>query len=181
MKDSLHRIFGYVIAYVLPGYIALWGLAAAIPPLRDWITFSPQDQQETIRFLAAVLGSVGAGLVVSAIRCGLVDLFHHQTGLPRPQVSFRALEQQLSAYLLAVEHNYRYYQFYANTAVSIPFAAASYWRSGGELGPDAIWALAVLETVLLLASRDSLRRFYSRTADILGCQSPPPAGQRLAL
>jgi hypothetical protein len=170
MKDSLHRVFGYVIAYVLPGYVALWGVAAAIPDLRDWVAFSPQDQPETVRFLAAVLGSLGTGLVVSAVRCGLVDLFHHRTGLPQPKVDFRVLEQQLSAYLLAVEHNYRYYQFYANTAVSVPFAAAAYWGFGGTLSLAALCALAALEVVLLLASRDSLRRFYRRTAEILGPQ-----------
>ena len=173
MKDSLHRVFGYVIAYVLPGYVALWGTAAAVAPLQQWLLFTPEEEPTTVRFLAAVLGSLAVGLVVSAVRCGSIDQLHHWTGLPHPRVEFRALEQQLSAFLVVVEHNYRYYQFYANMAVSLPFAVGSFWATGGSIPLNSFLAATFVEIVLLFASRDSLRRFYRRTADIL---APSQAG-----
>jgi hypothetical protein len=167
MKDSLHRVFGYVIAYVLPGYVALWGIAAATPGIQQWLLFSPEEEPTTVRFLAAVLGSLGVGLVVSAVRCASIDQLHHWTGLAHPRIEFGALEQQLSAFLIVVEHNYRYYQFYANMAVSLPLAVTSYWLSIGTIELKALVAACFVEGVLLFASRDSLRRFYRRTADIL--------------
>ncbi len=59
------------------------------------------------------MGSLAAGLTVSAVRWAIIDQIHHATGLSLPDFNFSRLTEHLLAFQLAVEHNYRYFQFYA--------------------------------------------------------------------
>lgn len=170
MEDGLHRNFGLVIAYLLPGLILLNGVGDLWPSFSPWLSSNPEAMSSVGGFLHLALASLAAGLVISAIRWAAIDSIHHVTGLSMPQMDFSELQEKLDAFQLAVEHYYRYYQFYSNTLVAVlVVGVVSHWQAGA-------WKLATygivfgLEAVLFFASRDSLGRYYSRTKVLLGAK-----------
>lgn len=175
MDDQLQRSFGLVIAYVLPGFIVVAGLSWHWPALAVWLRAEPTLAPTMGQFLYVAMASLGAGLTTSALRWAVIDSLHHATGLPQPVIDFSRLQQRLSAFSLAVEHYYRYYQFYANSLVAVLIFAGCYVAAGKLV----TWKLFVvglaLELVLLAASRDSLRRYYSRVSLLLGTFRPAAA------
>ncbi len=60
-------------------------------------------------------------MVASAVRWTVIDTLHHRTGLPPPHLDFSRLQANLDAFQMAVEHNYRHFQFYANMIVASMF------------------------------------------------------------
>lgn len=168
--DNIHRNFGLVIAFVIPGLVALWGISTFSLSLTAWLATTP-DQSPTIgSFLYLTIGSLAIGLIVSAIRWAIVDSIHHRSGVDFPEFDFSHLHEKLESFVLSVEWYYRYYQFYANMLVAI--ACAAVCRACGEIGPSISgWiGIAALEAILFAASRDSLSRYYKRVAQLLGTQ-----------
>lgn len=173
MVDSLERGFGLTIAFAVPGFVCLCGLSEFSPTLATWLSTEPPQTPQLGGFLYVVLGSLAAGLTASAVRWATIDTLHHATGVPSPSLDWRQLHERLAAFQLAVEHNYRYYQFYANGLIAnlvfaICHAANHSWSSQNVL------ILLALEVTLFLASRDSLKRFYDRAGLVLGVR--PEAG-----
>jgi hypothetical protein len=72
-------------------------------------------------------------------------------------------------FLVAVEHNYRFYQFYSNLCVSLLVVVFNH-----VLQPQlartwqTYFGLGSLEILLLIASRDCLSRYYQRLGQLLG-------------
>jgi hypothetical protein len=118
------------------------------------------------------MGSLAVGLTLSAIRWLLLDNLHHYTGIEQPNFDFSQLQANLEAFNLAVEHYYRYYQHYGNMLFAIlTTALCCRWNyAGWSWQQDA--GVLLLESILFLASRDSLRRYYERTQRLLGTTSP---------
>ena len=152
---------------MLPGFIAIWALALAWPQLPLGLTIGSAQQPTFSQGLYTVLSSLGTGLVVSALRWLLIDSLLHWTGLAAPQADFTLLHERMDAFLLAVEHNYRYYQFYANLLVSLLILAVASMRPGRSWSWEEYALLAALELLLLVTARDSLRRYYMRLGQIL--------------
>jgi hypothetical protein len=74
--------------------------------------------------------------------------------------------------LLLSKTLYRHYQFYANLFVSIGLAYALHLWSirSSPLCAEELWlflGIAVLEAILFISSRDSLKRTYSRLEQVL--------------
>ncbi len=170
MDESTERFFGYAIAYVLPGFVSLWGASALSPLLANWLSAEPQSNPAIGGVLYAILASLAAGLTISAVRWALIDTLHHHTGVPFPNPDFSKVQEKFDAYRLAIELYYRYYQFYANMFIAIAVAEACRVWSGHR--PSAVEAAAVtgIEAVNLITSRDSLNRYYTRVGQLLGTQ-----------
>lgn len=175
MHESIERNFGLTIAYVLPGFVCLWGASALSPLLTHWLAVDPTTNPSIANFLYTLLASLASGLTVSAVRWAAVDTLHHHTGVPFPDPDFSKLQDHLDAFKLSIELYYRYYQFYANMFIAIALAAGCRVTAG--LWPSARASLVViaLEFVLLLASRDSLSRYYTRIAQTLGTRTATSA------
>ena len=112
-------------------------------------------------------------MTVTAIRWACVDLVHSMTGLRAPELDFSTLPGKVDAYNLLIEIHYKYFQFYSNMFVA---TAIAYFCHRIDLGTlcHADWidpGFVVLETIFFLTSRDTLRRYYQRTQQLL---SPPP-------
>lgn len=171
MTESLDRSFGLIIAFILPGFLCLVGLTPYWPTLATWLSAEPTREPSLGGFLYVVLGSLAAGLIVSAVRWAAIDTLHHATGIARPDLNFRRLTENLLAYQLAVEYSYRYYQFYSNALIANLVFAACYQTAYG-LWPLSGWlGFLSLEAILLAASRDSLSRFYRRGSLVLGTRA----------
>jgi hypothetical protein len=169
-KESSVNDFGLLIAYVLPGFVALWGAASAVPSLRPWFGLTPDEAPTVGGFLFLTVASVGAGLVASTVRWLTVDALHHRTGIRPPAWDFGRLGRNVQAFAVLVDGHYRYYQFYANTLVALAAAyglwrVSSGWHAAPRGAPDL--AFAAVELVLFLGSRDTLRKYYRRAGELL--------------
>lgn len=159
--------FGIVIAYLVPGLVALTAMSDFLPAAESWLGLHA-DAPTVGGFLYGTLGSIGTGLTLSAVRWMTLDRVHQATGIVAPAWDFSKLQQNFDAFQGAVENHYRYYQFYGNMLLAtlfIPFAptARSQWlsaTSGWIVGSALIF-------VYFLASRDTLSKYYARTAAML--------------
>ncbi len=171
MQGISARNFGVLVAYVLPGFVTLWGAGSVSPAVRLWLVGSTASGPDVGGVLYVSMGSVAAGMTVSAVRWALVDRLHAATGLTRPAWDDSRLNEQLPAFEALVENHYRYYQFYANMLVALALAYPT-WRLATQAAAFC-WAdlgFLLIEGVFLAASRDALRNYYRRSALLLGTQ-----------
>ena len=71
--------------------------------------------------------------------------------------------------LVAVEHSYRYYQFYGNLAISLLLLLTTHvLESTTRWTWKTYTSLIALEVLLVIASRDCLARYYTRLRQLLG-------------
>lgn len=159
-----------MVAYLLPGFIALAGLAPLFPVVRNWLR--PMEQS-AIGFgptVYAVLSATAAGMIVSCFRWLLIDPLHYWTGTVPPRWDDERLDDNLAAFNYLVEAHYRFYQFYANTLVAIVWAYGinRLMRTSNLLGVGTDLAVFILCAVLFAGSRDALAKYYNRTRRLVG-------------
>ena len=172
--------FGLVIAYVLPGFVALWGVSYFSPTVESWITATQQGAPSVAGFMYVTVASLAAGLTVSAVRWAIIDNIHHLTGIVPPAWNFVNLDDKLQGFLTLNESHYRYYQFYANMFIAAGFTYSAWLVWNGKGIAAAGWAnlcFLVLEVVLFAGSRDAIAKYYSRVAQLLGTLSTSKKGR----
>ena len=171
MQELTDKNFGLLIAYVLPGFGAFHALSAVSPIASQWLA-RPPAEPSLIGFLCGMLASLGLGLFVSATRWLTIDPLLHRTGVTPPRWDFAQLATKLEAFDALVMSHYRYYQFYANLLVVMPLWGMLQLRNSAITSSATNWfALVVVETVLLLAARDTLRKYYRRAETVLNERS----------
>ncbi len=170
MKDVSSRNFGLLIAYVVPGYIVLWGLSFLSPEIRWWLSGTEQVQPSIAAFLHISIASIAAGMTASGFRWAVLDSIHHRTGIRKPQWSDSVLHERIKGYDWLVENHYRYYQFYANSLISLT-VAYSCWQispSAHAIGVGILdFAALVCFVVFYAGSRNTLDRYYRRAESLL--------------
>jgi hypothetical protein len=169
--DILNRQFGLVIAYLLPGFIALMGIAPFAPIVAGWL-----HTNQTASFGApiyAILAATTAGMVVSCFRWFLIDPIHTWTGVAKPPFNAEALEENPGAFNYLVESHYRYYQFYANTLIAVIWTYLIYrsLQLSPHLGIGTDIAALILSVILFAGSRDALCKYRTRSKQLVG-QTP---------
>jgi len=173
MNPVTDRSFGLLIAYLTPGFASLflWGRENAL--IAAWLAEHRQAAPSVGGFLYVTIASVTAGLILSTLRWALLDKLHHITGLTPPDL--KDPTTNLETYRLLVDLHYRYYQFYGSSLLVLlmlllvpPTAQLS--------GPIA--RLVILAGIVLfyVASRDTLRKCYSRIAP--DPEPPVPSHER---
>ncbi len=165
MKDVTDKNFGVIIAFLLPGFLLLWGLSFSSDAFASWLATSGGASAPTVGgFLYATLASLALGLLISAARWLVIDHLHHFTGVSDPGLNFANLKDKdrYAAFVGVVENHYRYYQYYANTLVAIVAAFVVYLVVGKEKSSATIW-LSTIATALTLffGSRDALKKYRS--------------------
>lgn len=162
--------FGVLIAFLLPGFLCLYGLSFRAEALADLLDVSGQTASSA-DFLYTALASLSIGLILNAVRWAVLDnIFHRLFHLKWPDgINWDRLsdEHALAGFQLIVENHYHYYQYYSNTFVAILTALVYNALAPGSLGwLTWLFWLAVL-LVLLIGSWDTLRRYYARATPIL--------------
>lgn len=169
--ETINKNFGLVVAYLLPGFIGLGGVALLVPAVASWIAPVPDGAGLGLGPpVYAVLSAIAAGMVFSCVRWLVLDQLLHWCGLTPPAWNFERLKQQLDVFNYLVEYHYRYYQFYGNTIVALlwtyllnrTLADAPYLGVGTDVG------VIVISVVLLAGARDSLSKYYNRTMHLIG-------------
>lgn len=168
VADTSARNFGLAIAYCIPGFVALVGIAQVCEPVRTWLLGGGPAGPTLSGVIYVGAGSLTLGMTVSALRWAVIDQCHHRTGVRPPRLDFEKLPGRLEAFYALVENHYRYYQFYANMAVATAFAVIAMYWGGKALPAWAAFGLLVVELVFLAGSRDALRKYYERSSLLLG-------------
>lgn len=161
--------FGLIIAYILPGLLALHGAGYLFVPIHQLM--DPARQQPSVAgFLLVTLASIGFGLLMSTVRWLVIDTIHHRTGVLPNRWDFSKLQQNMGAFDLLVSYQYRYYQFYGNGLVALLW----WWfvrRASLEVPILAfnmidLW-VCIAGVLLFLGSRDTLTKYYQRKSRVL--------------
>ena len=153
------EMFKGLIAYLLPGFVALWGVSCFLPTVESWINGSQQGSPTIAGLMYVTLASVAAGMTVSAMRWAVIDQLHHATGIVPPAWTFANLEGKLQAYLMLIENHDRYYQWHSNMFIAVAFYWVASAVSKRTFLPHSLAAtlgILALETILLAASRDAM-------------------------
>lgn len=168
--DVQPRQFGLVIAYLLPGFIALAGVAPWVPAVAEWLQPVGLGDGGLGPPVYAVLAAVAAGMIVGCVRWLIVDHLMAWTGVVPAVTTYDGLEHRLSALDYLVEGHYRFYQNYANTLVATLWAylVNRLMRTSAILGWGTDLGVALLSLVLFAGARDSLSKFRTRAARVLG-------------
>ena len=178
MKEVSPGNFGLLIAFLLPGFVVLWGLSYSSATIRLWLAGS--GQTPTVGgFLFVTLASVAAGVTVSTIRWLVIDTVHRWTGLPQPPWDFSRLQDNVGAYNVLNDIHYKFYQSHANGLVALVFAyLARRVHQGVFTAPVGLVDLGflMLAVVLFIGSRDMLRKYYGRVTQVLGTYPPRARG-----
>jgi hypothetical protein len=171
VNDLTERNFGYLIAYVLPGFVVLWGLRPLSPTIDGWLSPSPSFPAGIEAIVFVGIASIAMGMTTSAARWLLIDSLHAATGIARPEWNDAKLSDRLAAFEAIVDAHYRYYQFYANMAIALPIAfvviaMADRFPAGTS---EFYWVgFVVAECLFFVTSRDNLRKYYRRVSRLLG-------------
>ena len=169
MNDT-NKQFGLMVAYLLPGFIGLAGLAPFAPAVAAWLRPLDAAQAGVGPPVYAVLAATTIGMIVSCFRWLTIDQIHHLTGLTPPVWDDRRLKDRLAAFDYLVFSHYVFYQFASNTLVAVVAAyALNRWCSTVRLlGPATDIGMLMLTAALFAASRDALRKYFDRTTRLVG-------------
>lgn len=168
MQTVSNDNFGPLVAYLVPGAIVLFGFSEFSPTLQPWFATVPSDAPTIGGFLYLTVASLAVGLTVSAVRWALLDTVHRHTGLRLPLLDFSRLGENVAAFELLIEIHYRHYLHYGNTFVAAFVAYLCYRVKHGLFAPT--WgdlAFVAIEAILFAASRDTLRKYHTRAAQLL--------------
>jgi len=121
-------------------------------------------------------------MTVSAVRWAVVDTLHAALGLRLPELNFARLGDNVAAFGLLIEIHYRHYQFYSNMVVASGVAYVCYRVKLASLTNVGLYDLVFicLEIVFFATSRDTLRKYYARSQQLLATtmtELPKPRDQ----
>ena len=165
--ETSNRQFGLIVAYLLPGFIALGGLALLMPDVAEWL--QTEGESGIAPSVYAVLAATALGMILSCFRWLVVDHVLSWTGVRSPEWKIDLLEKRLPVFDYFVEYHYRYYQFYANTLLAVvwTYALNRWLATSSFLGPVTDVAVFLLCCALFAGSRDALSKYYDRTSRLL--------------
>ena len=176
MQDITTKNFGLLIAYILPGFLLLWGGSHHSQTLQGWLGQSSSELPTVGGFLYVTLGSIVAGMMASTLRWLLIDTLHHWTGLRQPPWDFSQLADRVSAFDTLIEIHYRFYQHYANMIVALVGCFLLRWTAVGFRVGEAV-AVLLFTCLYGVASRDTLNKYYARVAGVLGTSPMIPTDE----
>ena len=174
MKEVSSSNFGLLIAFLLPGFVVLWGASYFSGTIALWLSGS--GETPTVGgFMYVTLASVAAGVTVSTVRWAVIDTIHHWTGLSQPHWDFSRLQDNVAAYNVLNEIHYKFYQFHGNLLIALFFVYVARRVHFGFFAEPLGWVdlgCLLLSVILFVGSRDTLRKYYVRVSQLLGGGRP---------
>lgn len=169
--ETTNRQFGLMVAYLLPGFIGLGGIALLVPTVAQWLQpVGPQSGWDIAPPVYAVLAATSVGMILSCFRWLIIDHLHALTGVIMPAWDVERLEDRMTAFDYLVEHHYRYYQSYSNMLLAIIWTYGILRWAGtlSLLGPGTDLGAFILCAALFAGSRDALTKYCIRTNRLIG-------------
>jgi hypothetical protein len=176
IKDVTSTSFGLVIAYLLPGFVALFSLSFWFDSAQRAFHTFLTSQSNVGLFLFLLLGGLALGLAVNAVRLALYELLLGRIKRlygerpTREQLARLSEADNFAAFRAAIDELYRYHQFYGGTTLAGPALFVG-WLNSLDVSSWAETALiagfAVAELTLVVATISTLRSFYGWERRIL--------------
>lgn len=173
--------FGLVIATLLPGLAALYGLTFWSPRVRQvFETFLTSDSNIGL-FLLVILAALAMGLLLSALRWVVYERDFPWAKHDRLSPDdFQSLTRTdcLPAFKTVVEEHYRYHQFFGGVSIAWPLIVGGWvWRESSSLGIlltiGAIVVGILLELLLYAAAKDARKQYIDRAKGVLKGRGSP--------
>jgi len=173
MEQITSTSFGLLMAYLLPGLVALYSLSFWSLRLREVFRSFLLGQQVGL-FLLVLAASLIAGLVVGAVRwVGFEYLLGGKCQHVEPECFGKLTSPtRFSAFSYVVDENFRFHQFWGAMVLVSPLLCASllkeFWNDIGRA--TVVLGLAVfliLEFIVAVAAWKSYLRFVARAKCIL--------------
>jgi hypothetical protein len=172
MKDLTSTSFGYVIGFLLPGLLGLYGLSF-------WSNAVQQILQPALKAEAAVgpsaillLVALGVGLCISAVRFVVFErLLCRKHHFPADMFQKLTLENRLISFKAVVDEHYRYHQFYGGCAVALAILYGG-WLRQGWLGINVTMIMISLgflafEWLMIHTAADAFKRYVERGTTVV--------------
>jgi hypothetical protein len=155
--------FGYLIGYGLPGFIALAGFGFAVPVVGAWFTEAGWNGPIYVSIASLTLGVFLSGVRYVLVDCGIFRILEVQRPKDINYARIMVHDGTARAMSFSVEHSYRHFLFYGNSAVAALVFYAG--RLAGWPVPDrcslALEALALLlvEAFLIVSARSAFANY----------------------
>jgi len=163
--------FGLFIAYLVPGFVAFYALTYFSLEVSDVFTSSLAPHSGITAELGIGLFSIGAGIIVSALRDMALDKIQICTSSINTEIDYSKLadKDKMEAFKGVIENLYRYTQFYGNMFVSllVLIGARLFSAPQSAILTAVNILLLVALIVLFIAHRRSLGQTYLRIGQIL--------------
>lgn len=166
VASNREKDFGLLISTILPGFVALMGWVEHSPTLRLWLGQAGNEAPSVGGFLLLTVACVMTGMIVTTIRWATIDWIHGRTGLKQPAWDFFQLKNREQSFMIMIDSHYRFYQFYANSIVAIPFLLIGRWSANGFSLLELTGGIAIA-ALFFAGSRDTLRKYYQRVEMLL--------------
>jgi len=183
MKDVTSTSFGFLIAYLLPGLVALYAFSLWLDPIQSQLKVFLTADANVGLFLLVILAAIALGLQVTAVRWVLFELvlflvlfelvFGWKLRLSKSDFASLGVPGKLEAFRAATDEYYRYHQFWGGMTIVLPILYLGL-RSSKSL--DFSWAkscwtafaFVVIEVITFAAAIEAYRRYAGRGNKILG-------------
>jgi len=168
--------FGIIIAFLVPGFVSLWGASYHSASIRGWFATGQESAPTVGGFLYVTVASIAAGVAVSGLRWFVIDIIWCAIWqAQRHELDFENLPGKEDAFSFINENHYRYYQYYANMLIAglmtyVSRFFARYFQQQDLCNKREIFlfiVLLIVEVVLGVGAWDARRKFYERGKAIL--------------
>lgn len=163
MEKILSVSFGYLIAFILPGFVVVLSLTPYSQLLQNWLKVTYSASPNVSAFICVIFLSLIVGITISAIRWLIFDhiIFRKLTNRIA-ELDYSKLSLQIERFKYINEGHYQFYQFYANMFISM-FTAYLFFCLVGIV---YLFIFVAIEILLLYASADCLKKFCSKAEDL---------------
>ncbi len=169
LKEFSATIFGYVIAYLLPGLIGVYALSLWYEPLNVVFNAFVTSQSTTSIFLFVMLAALFLGVELMAFRWVIFDLiFCRKMQLGADEFQRLSAPNMIPAFQVAVDQHYRYHQFWGALVFVFPILFFGIAREPGvSIVSWEGFVGIIVEVVTFFAARNAYCRYVARARVIL--------------
>lgn len=165
--EKLGITFVLIIAFLVPGLLATYGLGLHYPPIGK-LFGAPNSAPDAPSVLALSILALGCGVVVNAVTWATIRPLILRTGIERKPIDYSRLNKDnIDVFRLLFEEHYRYYQAYANILTSIILTAISELLYRQALELPALVAVMSVCVILFCAARNALERTFNDLSKLL--------------
>ncbi len=173
MKDVSSTTFGLLIAFLLPGFVGLYGLTYWSPGVSRLFDSFLTAQSSAGFFLLVTLAALVLGLQATLLRWLLFERWLCRNNRLQPGDSAELSDDaKLAAFRAAVDEHYRYHQFWGGMSLVLPPVYIGWVKTAWSTLGCSFLGLSFLvflgfESLNFFAAVSSYQSFMGRARRIL--------------
>ncbi|MFI6155873.1 hypothetical protein ACIBCA_24670 [Kitasatospora sp. NPDC051170] len=172
-KDFTISTFGLLIAYLLPGFLVLYGVSFWSPQVEGLFNTFRAAKSDVGLSLLMLMASLTAGLILSPMRHLLYEVWCRFGAAKLESADFQKLGEagKLDSFRTVVDEHYRHHQFYGHCSLAILPVAAGLVRTQGSHSTNGAWLVSLssvaVEAALIYAARNTYKKYVDRAKIVL--------------